>query len=305
VDQAAIVRSRVDVPPPAYVPRSLPGIEASNDARSALARRYYADDAISKDEYKERLAELVEQETALRRQRDDAVADLDDQLADLHEWFVSTRTELELAPHVTTDQVDRQRARAAHLLRLRRHLLALPTEGERRELYELEKGRSVEGLPAEPGRRSLAEISADLTRMGRFHDASVSYVTTLIDEGRSDPKLLDAARQALADVRRWERDQSELRALYDEVRVVETPAEYAVVEPVIDRIESTGLAYVELPRRRMLEPLRSRLRSKAADRGIHLKTQVLETKPHVHLLVAAKGKDAELRKLAATLWRTR
>src|SRR5215469_8329293 len=111
VDQAAIVRSRVDVPLPAYVPRSLPGIEAINDARSALARRYYADDAISKDEYKERLAELVEQETALRRQRDDAVADLDDQLADLHEWFVSTRTELELAPHVTTDQVDRQRAR--------------------------------------------------------------------------------------------------------------------------------------------------------------------------------------------------
>jgi hypothetical protein len=304
VDQAEAVRFRVEVPPPAYVRSALPGIEPIDDARDALARSYFADDAISKAEYNRRIAELVEQEAVLRRLRDDAVADLDDQLADLHEWFVYTRMEPGLARHVTADQVDRQRSRAVHLLRLRRRLLAFPTEGERRELYEREKSGSIDGPLPESGRRSLAQISADLTRMGRFHDAAVSYVTTLIDKGRSDPELLDAARQALADVRQWERDQSELRTLYDEVRAIETPAEFAVVEPMIDLIESTGLAHVELPRPRILEPLRSRLRSGAADRDIHLKTQVLETKPRIYLLAVAKGKDAELRKLAALLLRT-
>jgi hypothetical protein len=305
VDQTEVVRSRIEVPPPAYGRSSLPGIEAIDQARSEVARRYFEDDAISEDEYRRRVTELLEQEAVLRRRRDDAVADLDDQLADLHDWFVYARMEPQLAQHVTADQLDRQRARAAHLLRVRRHLLALPAEGERRELYELEESRSIEGLPAEPDRRSLAQISADFVRTKRFHDASVTYVTTLIDEGRSDPELLDAARRALADVRQWQRDQNELQALYDEVRALEAPAEFAVVEPMIERIESAGLAYVELPRRRMLEPLRSRLRSKAADRGVHLKTQVMESKPGIYLLAAAKGKDAELRKLATLLWRTR
>ena len=36
MDQAGIVRARVDVPLPAYVRSSLPGVEAINDARDAL-----------------------------------------------------------------------------------------------------------------------------------------------------------------------------------------------------------------------------------------------------------------------------
>src|SRR5205814_4652964 len=97
----------------------------------------------------------------------------------------------------------------------------------------------------------------------------------------------------------------ELRELHDQVRALQTPEEIAVVEPVLSRIESNELAYVELPRRHIAEVLRGKLRSAAVNRDINLKTQILETKPHVHLLVAPKGRDAELRKLANDLWRIR
>jgi hypothetical protein len=304
-DQVDVIRSRVEVPPPAYVRSPLPGLEPIQDARDALARRFFEDHALSEDEYKRLVADLLEQEAVLRRERDNALADIEDQLADLHEWFVETTTQARLARYVTTDRVDQQRARAAHLLRLRRQLLELPTEDERRELYDREEGRSIEGLPAEYSRRSLAQITADLSRTERLHDAAVRYVATLIDEERSDLELLEAARQALAEVRQWERDQAELRELYDQVRALQAPEEFAVVEPVINRIESNEFAYVELPRRHIVEALRSKLRSVAVERDINLKTQVLETKPLFHLLVAPKGKDAELRRLANVLWRTR
>jgi hypothetical protein len=230
---------------------------------------------------------------------------VDDQLVDLHEWFVETTTQPRVAQHVSPDRVDQQRARVAHLLRLRRHLLELPTENERRELYEREEGGSIAGLPAEHGRRSLAQITTDFARTERLHEAAVSYVVTLIDGERSDPELLEAARRELAEVRQWERDRDELQDLYEEVRELQIPAEFAVVEPVINRVKSNELAYVELPRRRMVDALRSRLRSAASERGVNLKTQVLETNPRIHLLVAPKGKDAELRMLANALWRAR
>jgi len=72
---------------------------------------------------------------------------------------------------------------------------------------------------------------------------------------------------------------------------------------MIDRIQSLGLAYVELQRRRVVEALRSRLRSTASDRGLKLKTQTLEIERRPHLLAAIQGRDADLRKLAASLWR--
>ena len=303
-DQGDVIGSRVEVPPAAYDRSPLPGLEPIQDARDALGRRFL-EDQLSEDEYKRLFADLRDQEAVLRRERDNALADLDDQLADLHEWFVDTATEPTLAQYITTDRIDQRRARAAHLLRLRRQLLELPTEGERRELYDLEQGRSIDGLPAEYGSRSLVQITSDLSRTGRFHDAAVRYVITLIDEERSDPGLLEAARGALAEVRLWDRDQDELRELHDQVRALQTPEEFAVVEPVLNRIESSELVYVELCRRHMAEALRGKLRTAAADRGINLKTQILETKPHVLLLVAPKARGAELRKLANDLWRAR
>jgi hypothetical protein len=304
-DQVDVINSRVEVPPPTYVRSPLPGIEPIHDASEALARRLVENHGLSDDEYKRQVADLLEQEAVLRRQRSNALADLDDQLVDLHEWFVETATQPRLAQYVTTDRVDRQRARAAHLLRLRRQLLELPNEDERRELYDREEDGSIEGLPAERDPRSLARISSDFARTERLHDAAVRYVATLIDDDRSDPELFEAARQALAEVRQWERDQAGLQELYEEVRALQTPEELAVVGPVLNHIESNELAYVELPRRRMVDALRSRLRSAAADRSINLKTQVLETKPRIHLLVAPKGRDAELRMLANALWRVR
>jgi hypothetical protein len=304
-DQVDVIRCRVDVPPPTYVRSPLPGSEPIQDARHALARRFIEDHALSEDEYKRLVADLLEQEAALRRERGSALADLDDQLAELHDWFVETATQPRLAQYLTTDRVDQQRARAAHLLRLRRRLLELATEDQRRELYDREEDRSIEGLPVECGRRSLTQITRDLARTERLHDAAVRYVATLIDEQRSDPDLLEAARGALAEVRQWERDQDELRELHDQVRALQTPEELVVVEPVLNRIESNELAYVELHRRDIAEALRGKLRSAAVNRDINLKTQILETKPHVHLLIAPKGRDAELRKLANDLWRTR
>jgi hypothetical protein len=304
-DQVDVIGFRVEVPPAAYDRSPLPGLEPIQDARDALGRRFLEDHALSEDEHKRLFADLRDQEAVLRGERDNALADLDDQLADLHEWFVDTATHPRLSQYVTTDRVDQRRARAAHLLRLRRKLLELPTEDERRELYDREEGRSIEGLPTEDGRRSLAQITADLSRTGRLHDAAVRYVATLIDEERSDPDLLEAARGALAEVRRWERDQDELRELCNQIRALQIPEEFAVVEPVLNLIESNELAYVELTRRHMAEALRAKLRSAAAHRDINLKTQILETKPDVHLLVAPRARGAELRKLANDLWRTR
>jgi hypothetical protein len=299
-----VERYLVDIPPPRYAPTALPGIEAVHEARRALATRYFDEDAVSSDEYERQLAQLGRREAALRLERDDAIADVDDELAGIHEAIVVDRDGMPYDAAVET--VERLRVRGVHLLVVRRQLLQLAGEPERREWYERERARPIAELAMEYRQPSPTNtMTRDFQLTGRFRDVAARYVEVLLDEGRSDPSLLESARRALADVRRWECERDERREAYEELKLLVRPDELAAVDPLLERLGAEGVAYTRLPRQAAAERLRKSLRSAATDRGIRLITRLLEMRPDTCLVAAVHGRADDHRRLVIALWKSR
>jgi hypothetical protein len=303
-DPIDVERYRFDMPPPRYVPTALPGIEAVHDARRALARRYFDEDSISSEEYERQLAELARREAALRLERDDAVADVDDELAGIHEAIVLDRDGM---PYdASAELVERLRVQGIHLLVVRRQLLERASEPDRRELYERERARPIGELLIEHQQPSrMTALTRDFHLSGRFRDVAAEYVEILLEDGRSDESLLESARQALAGVRGWQRERDARHEAYEEVKALARPDELAAVEPLLERLGADGIAYTRLPKQAAAERLRKSLRSAATDRGMRLITRLLEMRPDTCLVAAVHGRDAEHRRLVIALWRSR